>query len=152
MEFKTTLRWDLKLNQVSKKLEEVILKTIAAFSNADGGYLLIGVTDSGEIEGLHFDYSTISNGDKDKFEIHLRNLINSSYGVEFATNNLKVTFPEIDEKEICLVEIKPGYKPIYTDTTDSNGNKSKKFYVRSGNSSQEIGLNEVSEYVSKRFK
>jgi hypothetical protein len=51
-----------------------------------------------------------------------------------------------------MVKIKPGFKPIYTDVADTNANKSKKFYVRSGNSSQEIGLNEVSEYVSKRFK
>ncbi|NQV01575.1 MAG: DUF262 domain-containing protein, partial [Bacteroidia bacterium] len=36
VEFKTTLRYDLKTSQVNKKLEDVILKTIAAFSNAKG--------------------------------------------------------------------------------------------------------------------
>jgi hypothetical protein len=151
LELKTTLRWDLKTNQVNKKLEEVVLKTIGAFSNGEGGSLIIGVTDDGEIEGLHHDYATLNNGDKDKFEIHFRNLINKEYGVEFATNNLKITFPEVNEKELCMVEIKPGLKPIYSSTTDSNGNKSQKFYVRSGNSSQELALNEVAEFVSKRF-
>lgn len=151
LELKTTLRWDLKLNQVNKKLEEVILKTIAAFSNAEGGTLIIGVTDENEIVGLHHDYATFSNGDKDKFEIHLRNLINKEYGVEFATNNLKISFPEINGKEICMVEIRSGLKPIYTSITDSNGNKIQKFYVRSGNSSQEVTLTELVEYISKRF-
>jgi hypothetical protein len=151
LELKTTLRWDLKTNQVNKKLEEVILKTVAAFSNGEGGTLIIGVTEAGEIEGLHHDYSTFNNGDKDKFEIHLRNLLNKEYGVEFSTNNLKISFPEIDDKEICLIEIKVGLKPLYTSISDPNGNKISKFYVRSGNSSQEVPLNEIAEFISKRF-
>lgn len=152
LELKTTLRWDLAQNQINKKLEDVILKTIAAFSNGEGGTLIIGVNDEGGIEGLHHDYATLHNGDKDQFELHLRNLINKEYGVEFATSNLKITFPEIEEKEICMVEIKPGLKPLYTTATDNNGTKTQKFYVRSGNSSQEVGLNEISEYVAKRFE
>ena len=151
VELKTTMRWDIRTNQVNKKLEEVILKTLAAFSNGEGGTLLIGVNDDGEIEGLAHDYQSLSNGDKDVFEIHLRNLINKEYGVEFATSNLKITFPEVNEKELCMIEIKPGLKPLYTNISDTNGGKSQKFYVRSGNSSQEVGLHEVSEYVSKRF-
>jgi predicted HTH transcriptional regulator len=145
------LRWDLKTNQVNKKLEEVVLKTIAAFSNGEGGTLLIGVTDEGEIEGLHYDYATLNDGDKDKFEIHLRNLLNKEYGVEFSTNNLKISFPEVNDKELCLVEIKAGLKPLYTSITDSNGIKTQKFYVRSGNSSQEVALSEIAEFISKRF-
>lgn len=151
LELKTTLRWDLKTNQVNKKLEEVILKTVAAFSNGEGGTLIIGVTDAGEIEGLHHDYATLNNGDKDKFEIHLRNLLNKEYGIDFSTNNLKISFPEIEEKEICLIEIKPGYKPLYTSITDSYGNKVEKFYVRSGNSSQEVPIFEITEFILKRF-
>ncbi len=151
LEVKTTLRWDLKTNQVNKKLEEVVMKTIAAFSNGEGGTLIMGVTDDGEIVGLNYDYTTLNNGDKDKFEIHLRNLLNKEYGIEFSTNNLKISFPEIEDKELCLVEIVTGLKPIYTTMTDSNGNKSKKFYVRSGNSSQEVPINEIAEYITKRF-
>jgi|688.fasta_scaffold63509_2 hypothetical protein len=151
LELKTTLRWDLKTKQVNKKLEDVVLKTIAAFSNGEGGTLIIGVNDDGEIEGLHHDYATLNSGDKDKFEIHFRNLINKEYGVEFATNNLKITFPEVNEKEICMIEIKAGLKPIYTSAADSNSNKVQKFYVRSGNSSQEISLSEIAEFLSKRF-
>jgi hypothetical protein len=100
---------------------------------------------------LHHDYATLNSGDKDKFEIHFRNLINKEYGVEFATNNLKITFPEVNEKEICMIEIKAGLKPIYTSAADSNSNKVQKFYVRSGNSSQEISLSEIAEFLSKRF-
>ena len=37
LEFKATLRWDLKEGVVNKKLEEVIIKTVAAFANSQGG-------------------------------------------------------------------------------------------------------------------
>ena len=50
-----------------------------------------------------------------------------------------------------MVEIKTGIKPIYTSSTDLNGNKIQKFYVRSGNSSQEVSLIEIAEFISKRF-
>jgi hypothetical protein len=152
VEFKTTLRYDMRENKVNKKLEEVILKTLAAFSNGNGGTLIMGVTDDLEVIGLENDYKTLSSGTKDEFELHLRNLVNRSYGVEFATNNIEVTFPEVNDTEICVVEIKSGLRPIYTEVSDKSGAKSKKFYVRSGNSSQEIDITEVASYINQRFE
>jgi len=151
LELKTTLRWDMREKRVNKKLEAVILKTIAAFSNGEGGVLLIGVTDDGEIAGLEADYNTLKGGDKDGFELHLRNLINQGYGVDFATTGVSIDFPVIDDEEICLVDIKAGVKPLYTMTTGNTGQKTSKFYVRSGNSSQEMGITEISDYIAKRF-
>lgn len=151
VEFKTTLRYDVKQKITNKKLEEVILKTIAAFSNASGGTLIIGVDDEMNIIGLENDYRTLNSGTKDEFELHLRNLVNKSYGVEFATNNLEVDFPVVYDQEICVVNIKSGIRPLYSEVSDKNGQKSKKFYVRSGNSSQEIDITEVANYINKRF-
>lgn len=152
-EFKTTLRWDMKEGKLNKKLEEVVLKTIAGFNNAEGGTLIMGVNDDYEAIGLEADYNTLENGDKDKFELHLRNLVNKAYGIEFTTNNIAVSFPEIDDKEICVVEIKKGEKPLYAIRIDKNGQKVEKFYVRSGNSSQEIStLAEINDYINSRFK
>ena len=151
VEFKTTFRYDMRQNIVNKKLEEVILKTIAAFSNASGGTLIMGVDDDLNIIGLENDYRTLNNGNKDEFELHLRNLVNKSYGIEFATNNLEVQFPLVEDHEICVVTISSGIRPLYTEVSDKNGQKSKKFYVRSGNSSQEIDITEVASYINQRF-
>ena len=145
------MRYDMRENKVNKKLEEVILKTIAAFSNAEGGTLVMGVDDDQNIIGLENDYRTLKSGTKDEFELHLRNLVNRAYGVEFATNNLTVLFPEVEDVEICTVEIKQGLKPLYSEVSDKNKTKSKKFYVRSGNSSQEIDITEVASYINQRF-
>ena len=37
-----------------------ILKTIAAFMNSEGGTLIVGVDDSGNILGVEKDYETFS--------------------------------------------------------------------------------------------
>jgi len=151
VEFKTTLRYDMREHIINKKLEEVILKTIAAFSNGQGGTLIMGVTDEMNIIGLFNDYNTLKEGTKDGFEIHFRNLVNHAYGVDFASNNLIVSFPVIDDVEICVVEIKQGLKPIYTTVTDKNGQQTQKFYLRSGNSSPELPITEIADYVGNRF-
>ena len=151
VEFKTTLRYDMKNGEVNKKLEEVILKTIAAFSNAQGGTLIMGVTDEMDIIGLEHDYKTLRNGTKDEFELHLRDLTNHAYGMDFSSNNLEITFPMVEDTEICLVEIKPWPKPLYTTMSDKHGIKSEKFYLRNGNSSPALPLSEVASYVSSRF-
>lgn len=151
VELKTTLRWDVREQKVNRALEEVILKTIAGFSNVEGGILLIGVNDDGEVEGLDADYATIKGGDKDGFELHLLNLVTSAYGSEVATTGVKVSFPAVDDKEICQIEVRPGHKPLYTEITEKSGAKTKKFFVRRGNSSHELSLTEVSDYIVTRF-
>ena len=149
---KNNFSWEGMKQLVNKKLEEVVLKTIAAFSNGSGGTLIMGVEDDLNIIGLENDYKTLRNGTKDEFELHLRNLVNNAYGVEFATNSLTVLFPEVEDTEICTIEIKQGLKPLYSEVSDKNGNRSKKFYVRSGNSSQAIDITEVASYINQRFE
>lgn len=151
VEFKTTMRYDLRQNNVSKTLEGVILKTIAAFSNGQGGTLIMGVTDDMDVVGLDNDYNTLKDGTKDGFELHLRNLINHAYGIEFAANNLSITFPLVDEVEICLVEIKQGNKPLFLELADKYGIKHEHFYLRSGNSSPALPPSEQARYIRTRF-
>ncbi|HSK72676.1 MAG TPA: RNA-binding domain-containing protein, partial [Pyrinomonadaceae bacterium] len=151
LEFKSTLRWNIRENKLDKKMEEIILKSISAFNNAEGGKLLIGVNDIGEILGLDDDYKTLKESSKDNFELHLRNLINTAFGKEFAAVQLSIKFPVIDGKEICEIDIKRGKDPLYCEITDKNGGKSKKFYIRSGNSSQELDIQETASYIKNRF-
>jgi uncharacterized protein with ParB-like and HNH nuclease domain len=152
VEFKTTLRFDVRENKLNKDLEQVILKTIAAFSNRDGGTLIMGVTDEMEVVGLQDDYNTLRQGNKDGFELHLRNLINDAYGVEYTSGSIGIKFPKVNGSEVCVVEIKPGNTPLYTVVADKHGNKSDKLYVRNGNSSLEVPLIEIASYVSNRFE
>jgi len=151
-EFKSALRIDLNQGVVNPKLEDVIVKSIAAFSNGEGGLLLIGVADDGSIIGLESDFSSLKKQDSDYFEIHLRNLLKQQFGISFITTSMSIEFPVLEGKEICAITIMKGKEPVYMTTVDKNGNKTERFYVRSGNSSQEIqSLREITEYIGKRF-
>lgn len=151
LEFKATLRWDLQTEAVNSKLEDAIVKAVAAFSNGQGGTLLIGVDDDGEILGLDHDYVSLS-GDRDEFELHLRNLLNKHLGAAMVTTNLKVSFPTPNGRDICQVDVIAARQPVFLTVTDKNGRREEKFYVRSGNSSQDLPPSEAAAYVKDRFR
>lgn len=123
LEFKSSLRWDVKNSCKEARLEEVIMKAVSAFGNSDGGVLLIGINDNGEILGLANDYTTLKTPDKDSFELHLRNLLNTEYGVDFTSGNISVEFPVVDGKEFCAVTILKSDKPLYVRMSDPKSGK-----------------------------
>lgn len=151
LEFKSSLRWDFKEQAPNKKLEDVILKTIAAFANRQGGTLLVGVADDGRILGLEGDYHALGGANRDKFELHLRNILNECFGASFVTSRITLSFPAVDSVEICQVDVRPAKTPVIVKVKDKNGQSQEKFYVRSGNSSQELSLVEMQSYLSDRF-
>lgn len=152
-EFKSSLRWDFREKKVNPLLENVILKTIAAFTNAQGGYLFIGVDDDGLVLGLENDYNTFKKQNLDYFELHIRKIINNQFGIAFSQSMLKIEFPGFKGKNICVITINPAIKPQFLNFKDKHGQTVEKFYVRVGNSSQEISsLEEINEYMKRRFQ
>lgn len=152
LEFKSTLRWDLKQGKPDKKIEEIVVKTVAAFANSQGGTLLIGVDDEGNIIGLEHDYLALGDVDRDKFELHLLNVLNEQFGVAFVTSRVHIRISGLDGSEVCQVEVLPAKKPVIVKTKDKNGVTIEKFYVRSGNSSQEMPLSQMDAYREERFR
>ncbi|QDA57216.1 GmrSD restriction endonuclease domain-containing protein [Thermomonas aquatica] len=151
LEFKSSLRWDYKEGVANRKLEDVILKTVAAFGNSNGGTLLIGVADDGQVLGLSHDYAALGHCDRDKFELHLKNLLNGAFGETYAATRVKVRFSALEERDVCQVDIQPAHAPLVLQVKDKNGQAVEKFYARSGNSSQEIPLSEMNAYFKGRF-
>lgn len=152
IEFKSSLRWDFREERVNNILEGVIIKSIAAFANAKGGTLIIGVNDNLEIIGLDADFKTLKKQDADYFELHLRKMINNQYGIRFSNKHILMQLPEIDSKTICVIQISPGTSALFMKTKNKQGQDVEKFYVRSGNASQEIAsLTELQEYIKERF-
>ncbi len=153
LEFKSSLRWDMEAGVKNTKLEDVILKTVGAFGNAKGGTLIIGVDDSGTPLGLEKDYATMNRGNKDGFELHLRELLNNSYGIDFTAKHVKVEFPIVSGKELCAVSVSPSDSPLYTKVIDPKRGKIEKFYIRNGNSSKEIEqISDIAKYILSHFK
>ena len=146
VEFKSSLRWDLQKNQVNKKLEQVITKTLAGFLNGQGGTLLIGVDDAGDVVGLAEDYGTLTKSGRDGFELHLQQIMARDLGEAAAAAFLTVNFHEIDGRDLCQITVEPSDRPIYMDDQNSTV-----FHLRTGNLTKPIPVNEAVMYVQTRW-
>jgi hypothetical protein len=147
LEFKSTARWDLKENKKNPALEQIILKTIAAFLNAQGGTLLIGVADNGTVLGLAHDYQTLQKKNRDGFELWLTDfLLKNNLGQDIAPF-LQITFHELDSQDICCIIAKPAPRPLYVKE-----NQDEHLYIRSGNSTRKLTVKEAIGYVKTRWR
>jgi uncharacterized pyridoxamine 5'-phosphate oxidase family protein len=126
LEFKSSLRWDVRENKKNEELEIACLKTIAAFLNTHGGTLIIGVDDQQTVLGLENDYKTLTKKpNKDGFELHLFQIIKSRIGTEVC-ELINVKFHTIDSMEVCRIVVRPSQAPAFVDND--------KLYFRTGNS------------------
>jgi hypothetical protein len=152
LEFKSSLRWDYNEEKVNKDLELVIVKSVAAFANGQGGTLMIGVKDDGEVLGLEHDYISLDGGDRDKFERHLRGILSNYLGASYVAGKVRIRFPiDGDELEVCQIEVLPAQQPIIVTLKDKGGLPVEKFFVRSGNFSQNLTPSEMNAYIKERF-
>jgi hypothetical protein len=146
VEFKSSLRWDYNQNQMNKALENVILKTLAAFLNTNGGTLIIGVDDSGSILGLEKDYETISKKSSDGFILTLTNLINQHLGKR-VHKFISLNITKQDDKDICAVTVSKCDGPVFLGKNDN-----ETFYIRASASSQRLSISEVVGYIKSHWK
>jgi type I restriction enzyme, R subunit len=159
LEYKSTLRWDLREKAKSRLVESATLKTVAAFLNSHfGGTLLIGVADDGGIVGLENDYATLSKegkADSDVFLLHLNQLIENAVGLAAAAN-VTTLIHHVDGHDICRVHVEPSTFPAQAEVTvaDAQGQFGKKtsFFVRLNNATREIEDElQVQRYIAQRW-
>ena len=92
LEFKSSLRWNLKEDRKDDKhVTHSALKTIAAFLNTEGGDLLIGVDDDRKVLGIEHDRLDHD----DKFMRHLAQAVRNGLGERAGT---------------CIDPVSPGHK------------------------------------------
>lgn len=151
-EFKSTLRVNLHINKPDPKMELSCMKTIAGFINTNGGTLLIGVADDKEILGLDTDFNSFGNKNDllDEFQKHLDNLIENYLG-NSAYSLLELSFPEIDGKMICRIDIERSkIKPFYLKNK-ANGNI-EEFYIRRLASTKALKTSEMIAYKESHWE
>lgn len=146
LEFKQTFRWDTKKKIINKDLERAVMKTVSAFLNSEGGTLLIGVSDNGSISGLEDDVKTLVKKDKDGFENHFNQIFKATMGAEFR-QYVDVYFERIEEKDVCIVEIRTSPKPVYLKV-----NGEEEFFIRTGNTTSPLKISEINSYIESHWR
>jgi hypothetical protein len=144
LEFKSTLRYDLERKCVNAGLEFAVLKTICGFMNSEGGDLIIGVTDKRDVIGLENDYKTLKMPNRDGFQNKLVTLISTCIG-DVSIKFINISFPVINELEVCRVNVLPGNEPVFI----TEGGK-EVFYVRTGNNSRPFSLSDALKYIREK--
>ena len=145
LEFKSNLRYDRCTKQGNKALERIVLKTICAFMNAEGGTLLIGLSDDNQIMGIDDDYTIIKSHNRDGFQNRLLSMVSNSIG-NYYLQYVDVLFHNVLGKDLCQVNVSASMKPSYLT------NKGKQeFYVRTSSNSRPFNISEATEYIGTRW-
>lgn len=145
VEFKSSFLWDYHRQSANKDLYYPTMKNVAAFMNSNGGVVIIGVDDEGQILGIENDLQAMRKGDIDGFELTFTSVFNSMIGVEYR-HYLSLNFEDIEGKTICLINVMPAPEPIYIT------NKGKEeFYVKAGNQAQSMTVSEAMRYIKDHF-
>jgi len=147
LEFKSTLRWNLKEDrQDDRGVTHAVLKTIAAFLNTEGGDLLIGVADDGSIVGIERDRLESD----DKFMRHLAQVVRNGLGDRTGTC-IDPKTQIVQGKTVCVVSCQRSPEPVFLKWKGMESSTDGDFFVRSGPGTVELPTESANEYIRTRF-
>ncbi|MCU1393484.1 MAG: hypothetical protein JWM34_1912 [Ilumatobacteraceae bacterium] len=145
VEFKSTARWNIHTQQPDKKMEHVVVKTVCGFLNGEGGTLLIGVDDAGNVLGLSADLQTLgSKSNRDGYELFLRQLLDSNLSVATA-GIVRIRFEDIGGADVCLVSVAASGKPAFARPHEGAQGPTE-FWVRTGNATKQMHGDDLIDY------
>jgi hypothetical protein len=142
VEFKSTLRTNLRTGNKDPRVELSALKTLAGFLNTNGGMLVIGVSDDGSPVGVQAD----GFENEDKMNLHLVNIVKTRMGVQ-AITSLHAHFDDHDDYRVMVVKCCKSPTPVFLKDGDA-----ERFYIRTGPSTTELSVSQTQEYIKRRFK
>jgi type I restriction enzyme, R subunit len=147
LEFKSTLRWNLKENRRDDKgVTHAALKTIAAFLNTEGGDLLIGVADDGAIIGVEADQLESD----DKFMRHLAQVVRNGLG-DRAGTCIDPKTQIVQGKTVCITSCQRSPEPVFLKWKGIEAAAEGDFFVRSGPGTVKLPPESAKEYIRTRF-
>ena len=148
LEFKSTGRWNVRGEVLDKKMEHVILKTVCGFLNAEGGRLLIGVDDHGNVLGLDEDMATLGpKGDRDGYELWLRSHLDANLSISTA-GLVKIRFEDSGGKDVCIVSVASAGKAVFAKPLEGKGSGPTEFWVRNGNKTEQLHADDMTDYMT----
>ena len=141
LEFKSTMRHNLRTGKAGKEIELAWLKGVTAFLNTDGGIVLLGVADDGTLLGLEVD----GFENDDKCRLHFKNLLNQHLGPEYA-RLVRFELYQLEGKRLGAVECERSPTPVFLRAK----NNEEAFLIRTGPSNIELSLSRALKYIQER--
>lgn len=146
VEYKGSARANLATGEKDARMELAVARTVAAFANSRGGVLLVGVGDEGRPIGLDLDLQLVRGGDRDRYELWVHDLLEGCLGRN-ALRHVSVRFEELEGRLVCRIDVEAADAPVYL--RPHTGERRPRFYVRTGNSTRELDVDDVVDYVRR---
>ncbi len=140
LEFKATVRWNLREDRSGKEIEIAWLKGIVGFLNTEGGVLLIGVEDDGSIVG--FERDNFANDDR--CLRHIDSLISTHIGLEFS-RFIHFTIVEIGDRKVVEIRCQLSEIPAFLKKGEAED-----FFIRTGPASRKLKPSQIIKYLASR--
>ena len=152
LEFKSSARWNLHTKARDERIELVIAKAVSGFLNSDGGTLLVGVNDDGDLVGLVNDFTVVKSPDPDRFELWLRDFLATTLG-QTAAGQPVIDFTPVTvdgaDTYVCRVTCPASPRPVFL--RPGKGGAQPELWVRIGNSTRQLKVDEAVDYVMHRW-
>ena len=146
VEFKGSARVALENDAPEKVINEGIIKTVAAFLNAAGGTLGIGISDDGDILGLQPDLD-YKHQDLDGYQNWLTTLLINAVGAGVVAAYVSFRLESVGGEVVCLVDVLRSDKPIYAKSMKGDN----VFYARINNSTRVLEGPQLVDYISAHW-
>lgn len=142
LEFKSTLRWNIRAQKDDNETTLAVLKTIAGFLNTSGGVVLIGVTDAGSIRGISEDHFK----NEDQFTLVLYGFIKTAMGPESAAH-VRAACYLVDDVSVCRVDCDGSPQPVFL----TFASEKDAFFIRTGPMTTKLPPSKIHVYVKERW-
>ena len=109
---------------------------------------VIGVDDDGQAIGLANDLQFMKQPDLDRYELWLRDWLGATIGV-VATTDVQIGFEKVDGEDVCVVRVPASTRPV---VVTSGKDKRRALFVRAGNSTRELQIDEALAYAANRWR
>jgi len=141
-----------KIKGIDKIIMHSALKTICAFANTYGGYLLLGVSDDKKIFGLEQDYNSFKKDkNRDGFGKYFDAMIKNYFGESFSSSLLEKEFLKFPEGDILIIKVNKSPTEIFL-LKDKNGNSNESFYVRNLSSTVKLNGIELAKFIKAKLR
>lgn len=163
VEFKSSYLWDYAEEDFNKLIRMQVLKAICALINADGGDIIIGVSDNKEIIGIQKDIEYLKaipneaySPDLDSFLIYIKDDIKKElFGGAIIASKIKFYPCEIDDNPLIRLYVKANVEKPIVFPKNRKTPYAGKFFVRESSQTQSYdydNLEKIVDHLNSRLR
>ncbi|MGB5971290.1 MAG: hypothetical protein WBG70_23465, partial [Spirulinaceae cyanobacterium] len=88
----------------------------------------------------------------DAYELFLTDLLLEKEIGKDSAPYIRISFGEVEKKDVCQITVKPSPRPVYIQTKNKNGEQEESLFIRVNNSTRKLDKpSEIRNYCQDRW-